>query len=91
MIELDFSSIPTIVGVSIACLIVISLIFVLSMDARIVDMNGKRLPGPRSNFFGKTFVSVMQKARQMKQVNIFGDLNVIYLRYMINLIGFQGY
>jgi hypothetical protein len=39
-------------------------------DARSFDMNGKRLPGPISNFYGKNLISVIKSARKKKQASI---------------------
>jgi len=40
------------------------------MDARMFDLDGKLMPGPRSNLSGKNFLSVIKKARKSKQVSL---------------------
>lgn len=66
MFEINIVENNQIISISI---IIICIIIYFFGDARSFDMNGKRLPGPDSNFYGKNIFSVIKAARKKKQAS----------------------
>jgi Cytochrome P450 len=56
----------TAVVVSLAAIVMVMFIDYI-FDSRVYDKEGKRIPGPRSNLYGKNFYSVVVAARKHKQ------------------------
>lgn len=62
-------SLEIVVATVVAALSLLTALFLWASDSRVYDLNGKLIPGCRSNLWGKNFPSLIREARNNEAIS----------------------